>query len=58
MQFKDLTPDQQEKAKTCKTPKDVLALVKEEGYVLTEKELEAVSGGDVWDGCDDLDGSW
>lgn len=44
----ELTPEQQEKARACKTSEDVLALVKEEGLGLSDEELEAVSGGD-WD---------
>ena len=39
MDFKDLTPEQQEKAKACKTPEDILALAKEEGHSLTDEEL-------------------
>ena len=45
MKFEDLTPEQQEKAKTCKTPEEVIALVKEVGYELSEDELAALSGG-------------
>ena len=51
MNFEDLTPEQQAKAKACKTPEDVLALAKEDGIELTEEQLEAVSGG--WNDCDD-----
>ena len=51
MQFEDLTPEQQEKARACKTPEEVLALAKEEGYELSDEQLEAVSGGS-WI-CDD-----
>jgi predicted ribosomally synthesized peptide with nif11-like leader len=40
-----LTPEQQEKAKACKTPEDVMALAKEVGYDLSEDELAALSGG-------------
>ena len=46
--FKDLTPEQQEKARACKTPEDVLALAKAEGYELSDEDLEAVSGGIEW----------
>lgn len=49
MKFEDLTPEQQEKAKACKTPEDILALAKEEGYELSEEELQAISGGGMWD---------
>ena len=50
MNLDDLTPEQQEKAKACATPEDVFALAKEEGYELTDGELDAVSGGQFW-GC-------
>ena len=48
MEFKDLATEQQEKAKACVTPDDVLALAKEEGYELSGEELEAVNGGFSW----------
>ena len=37
MDFSNLTPQQQEKAKACKTPEEVLALAKEEGYELSDE---------------------
>ena len=49
MNFNDLTPEQQEKVRACKTTEDILALAKEEGYQLSDKELEAVSGGSIWE---------
>ena len=55
MEFKDLTPEQQEKAKACKTPEDILALAKEEGYELSDDELDSVSGGVSWN-CSKCDG--
>lgn len=47
MKFEELTPEQQEKAKGCKSPEEVLQLAKEEGYELTAEELETISGGMV-----------
>ena len=41
----DLSPELREKAKACKTPDEMLALAKAEGYKLSEEELAAVSGG-------------
>ena len=53
MEFKDLSPEQQEKAKACSTPEELLELAKSEGYELTEEELEGVSGGWCPMACDD-----
>ncbi len=49
MKFDDLSPELQEKAKACKTPEDIIKLAKEEGYELSEDELESISGGPSWD---------
>ena len=49
MEYKDLTPEQQEKAKACKTPEDILALAQAEGYELTDEELDGLAGG--WSDC-------
>ena len=48
MEFKDLSPELREKAKACKSAEEIQALAKEEGYELSDEELETVSGGD-WD---------
>ena len=50
MRYEDLTPGQLAKATACETPEDYLALAKEEGYELTNEELEQVTGGayDEW----------
>lgn len=56
MDFEDLTPEQREKACACKTPEEFFALAKEEGFELTEKELEAVSGGSIcWSQCPNVE---
>ena len=43
--IKELSPEQRAKAKQCKTPEELLELAKEEGYELTDDELEGISGG-------------
>lgn len=48
MEYEDLSPELQEKAKACKTVEDILKLAKDEGYELTDNELESISGGG-WD---------
>ena len=49
MEFENLTEEQKAKVAACKTPEEILALANEEGYELSDDELEAVSGG--WDHC-------
>ena len=56
MNFESLTPEQQEKARACKTPEDMLALAKEEGFELSDDELSAISGGMTWDCLNDCSG--
>ena len=54
----DLTQEQLEKLRTCRTPEDIIALAQAEGYELTDAELEQVTGGSdgytsrgsLWDG--------
>ena len=46
----ELTEEQKAKVRSCKTPDELLSMAKEEGYELTDDELEAVAGGNwVWD---------
>lgn len=45
MNFKDLTKEQRDKARACNTPEEMLALAKEEGYELSDEQLEGISGG-------------
>ena len=53
MDFSDLTEVQKAKIRECKTPEEMLALAREEGYELTDDQLEAVSGGYSTWYCDD-----
>ena len=47
MSFDDLTPEQLEKARACATPEELLELAKQEGFELTDEQLNAVAGGVV-----------
>ena len=50
MYFEDLTPEQMEKAKSLKTPEEMLKFAASEGYELSDEKLSAVSGG-RWSDC-------
>ena len=54
MKFEDLTQEMQVKARACKTPEDILALAKQEGYDLSDEELEAISAGEMLGWCHDF----
>ena len=45
MEYKDLTAEQQERARACKSTEELVALAQEEGIDLTDDQPEAVSGG-------------
>ena len=51
MKLEDLTPEQQNKAKACKSKEDLIELAKSEGVELADEQLEALSGGE-WDCMD------
>ena len=53
MEYNDLSDEQKAKAAKCKTPEELLALAKEEGYELNDEEIDAVSGGE-WDAVPDF----
>ena len=47
--LKGLNEEQIAKVKACKSQEEMLALAKEEGFELTDEQLEAVSGGSCGD---------
>ena len=55
MSFENVPDSIKARAEACKSPEELLALAKEEGYELSEEDLDAVSGGSSWyendDGC-------
>lgn len=52
MNLNELTPEQIERARACKTAEDLVKLAEEEGYELSDDELNAITGGGVEDwGC-------
>ena len=59
MDTEKLNPAVKAKLKGCETPEEILALAQEEGYELSDSELEGISGGwgkcegYVYDPCDD-----
>ena len=51
MDFENLTDEQRAKARACATPEEIMSLAKEEGYELSEEELDGIAGGGVWSSC-------
>ena len=45
MEISDLTPEQQERFTNASSPEEVLKLATEEGFELSDSDLEKVSGG-------------
>ena len=52
--FNNLTDEQKEKFKACKTQEELLKALDEENIELSPDQLEAVSGGDGWFSCDEV----
>ena len=48
MNFADIPDDIRERALACKSPEELLSLAKEEGYELSEEDLDVVNYGDSW----------
>ena len=52
MDFNELSDELREKARACTTPEQIIALAQEEGYELSDEQLEEVAGGGGWS-CSD-----
>ena len=50
MKIEDLTPDQIEQAKKCKTPEERMAFIEENGIELSDEQLEGIAGGETGSG--------
>ena len=48
MNFEDLTEEQKNKARECKTFEELVAFAEAEGIELSEEQLDAMSGGIDW----------
>ncbi len=49
MLYDGLTPSQRKEALAGEAPEDILALARQDGYELTDEELDQVAGGvDAW----------
>ena len=48
MNYKDLTEEQKSKIADAKGPEDILAMAREEGYELSDEELQSIAGGVKW----------
>lgn len=44
----NLTPEQMEKARACKSADELIELAKSEGVELDDEQLEAIVGGGSW----------
>ena len=47
--FDELTPEQMEKARACKSADDMIELAKSEGIELNDDQLDAIAGGSWYD---------
>ena len=53
--FNELTPEQMEKARECKSSDELVKLAQSEGIELTDDQLDAIAGGN-WIDC--LNETW
>ena len=46
--YNNLSDEVKEKARACRTPEEILALAQDEGFELSDEELEGIAGGSSW----------
>ena len=51
MNIEDLTPEQREQAMACESAEELVELAERFGVVLSEEQLDALSGGIDWGDC-------
>ena len=51
MNFEDLSAELKERARACKTIDELISFAEEEGFKLTNEELEGISGGICKSNC-------
>ena len=51
MAFENVPDSIKNRAEACKTPEELLALAAEEGYELSDEELNAINGGLLTQDC-------
>ena len=49
--YDKLSDDLKAKVANCKTADELMEFAKSEGIELTDEQLDAISGGDHWEGC-------
>ena len=49
--YEGMTGEAKARLKGCETPEEIIALAQEEGYELSDSQLEGISGG--WGDCGD-----
>ena len=49
--YDGLSDELKKEAAACETPEELLEFAKGQGIRLSNEEVEAVSGGYLWDGC-------
>ena len=47
--YQSMTEGQKTRVQSLKSPEEVLAFAREEGFELTDEQLESVAGGAFWD---------